>query len=263
MENVIIDKLRKLILHEKSARGIGNIHEAEAFASKIQELLTSHKLGMSDVDFEERDKSEPIEYESVRARDLHCRNKKHRTYWRVVLGTTIAQVNSCRLVGDHDNSVCYFVGRTSDRELAKMVYIYLVELCEDLCVKNAVAEKYNQEDKFNELTDYSGSTTQFQVWMKKYKESWKIGFGKAIVSRLEEMHADMLSNSESSALVHIKKDAVAVDDYLKGKTSKTNMSGKSRSGDGFEAGYAAGASANLSPHRFTGATGRTSRLLGS
>ena len=51
----IIEKLRKLIAHEQSARTIGNIAEAEAFASKIQDLLTAHKLDMSEVDFQARD----------------------------------------------------------------------------------------------------------------------------------------------------------------------------------------------------------------
>ena len=50
MNNPIIEKLRKLIAHEKSARSIGNIHEAEAFASRIQTLLDEHKLSMGEVE---------------------------------------------------------------------------------------------------------------------------------------------------------------------------------------------------------------------
>ena len=35
----VIDKLRKLIEHEKSARHIGSVAEAESFAARIQELM--------------------------------------------------------------------------------------------------------------------------------------------------------------------------------------------------------------------------------
>ena len=50
MENVI-DKLRKIMAHAASAREIGNLAEAEAFAAKAQELLLRHKLDMTEVEF--------------------------------------------------------------------------------------------------------------------------------------------------------------------------------------------------------------------
>jgi len=39
MNEKIIDRLRKLIRHERSAREIGNVAEAAAFAATIQALL--------------------------------------------------------------------------------------------------------------------------------------------------------------------------------------------------------------------------------
>lgn len=53
MENPIIEKLRKLIAMEQSARSIGSLAEAEAFASKVQELLSKHKLEMSEIELDE------------------------------------------------------------------------------------------------------------------------------------------------------------------------------------------------------------------
>jgi hypothetical protein len=46
----IVEKLKKLIEHQNSAAAIGSQKEAEAFASKVQELLSKYKLSMSDVE---------------------------------------------------------------------------------------------------------------------------------------------------------------------------------------------------------------------
>jgi hypothetical protein len=61
MENTIVAKLRKLVAHERSTRSIGSLAEAETFAAKIQDLLTAHKLSMSEIDFQAREEGEPID----------------------------------------------------------------------------------------------------------------------------------------------------------------------------------------------------------
>jgi hypothetical protein len=45
----VIDTLRKLIAHQKSAEQIGNTEEASAFAQKVQELLVKHQLEAADI----------------------------------------------------------------------------------------------------------------------------------------------------------------------------------------------------------------------
>ena len=45
----IIDKLQKLLNHERSARTIGNVAEAEAFAAKISELLFEQRISPASV----------------------------------------------------------------------------------------------------------------------------------------------------------------------------------------------------------------------
>ena len=277
--NPMIEKLRKLIAHERSAREIGNLNEAEAFAEKVQNLLTTHKLSMSEVDFEEREESEPIDWGQVDGADLRCRDKKTKTYWRVTIASAIAEINSCDVVQNGLRSF-FFVGRTSDRELAKMLYIYMIELGEELCKKNANEQRKEEAQKFLDLNDITipesiaalfpksvvppYAEKAFQKWMKVHQNSWKVGFGTAISERLHIKYEDMIGASQSGALVHIKKDALAVDDFLKGKTrqSRTISSG-SVSEAGFAQGQATGNAVNLSPNRFSGATGRASRLLGS
>ena len=274
--NPMIEKLRKLIAHERSARSIGNLAEAEAFASKIQDLLTAHKLEMSEVDFQEREDGEPIDWEKVDGNEIAARSNRTKVYWRVMVARTIAKINGCMVVNDTRSRgrSFFFVGRTSDRELAKMLYIYMVELGEELCVKAAREDREVQSLKFNvhhSIHSFDVPTwmaAAFRSWMKSYRESWKTGFADAIVKRLEDRYEETLkaqAQVSANAIVHIKRDALAVQDFLRGKTKRRrgNVRGDNSNSDGYGRGQSTGNAVNLSPNRFSGATGRASRLLGS
>ena len=271
--NPMIDKLRKLIAHEQSARSIGNLEEAEAFAAKIQNLLTAHKLSMSEIDFQAREDGEPIDWEEVNASDIGTRSKKFKVWWRVIIAKNIAKINSCQVVRGRRNNF-FFVGRTSDRELAKILYIYLVELGEELCSKAERADREIQKLKFNvkhginsfSVPDWARAA--FSSWMKSYRESWKNGFAEAIAKRMEDQYNETLkaqAQTSANAIVHIKRDALAVEEYLKGKTQagRGRINHDKSNADGYARGQSTGNSVNLSPHRFEGATGRSARLLGA
>jgi hypothetical protein len=51
----IIERIKKLIRHEQSARKCSTPEEAAAFAARIQELLIRHKIEMSEIDLSEAD----------------------------------------------------------------------------------------------------------------------------------------------------------------------------------------------------------------
>lgn len=284
----IIEKLRKLIMHEQSARTIGNVAEAEAFASKIQDLLTAHKLGMSDVEFDARDANEPVGYERVDYTEIRGAGHQMKVFWILELAGAVARVNGCEslVMMPHRRArsarSIAFVGRTSDRELAKIVFIYLAELCEELAAKSTKEERDEQAVQFLErnnlpipfwidreqrtaatiIPPYAKSV--FRKWMANYTESWKTGFSSAVSKRLDARYSETLAASgKGGALVHIKKDALAVKEFLSGENVRQAPVRTSSTADGYEAGQSMGESVNLSPNRFDGAKGRASRLLGS
>jgi len=275
MENLIITKLRKLIEHERSARSIGSLAEAEAFAAKIQDLLTAHKLSMSEIDFQAREDGEPIDWEHVDGSEVGRGGRKTKVYWRVVIAKAIAKINSCEIVNEtrsHGNAF-FFVGRTSDREIAKTLYLYLIELGEELVAKSARADREIQTLKFNlrnNICDYDipdWATAAFNRWMKEYRESWKTGFGITIATRLQDRYEETLKTQAAAsinAIVHIKRDALAVRTYLMGKTFRSRgrgVQGHTGNGDGYARGESAGNAVNLSPNRFREA--RASHLIGA
>lgn len=270
--NPMIEKLRKLIAHEQSARSIGNIQEAEAFASRIQDLLTAHKLSMSEVEFQAREDGEPIDWELVDSAEVAGRNKRVRVYWRIKIAKAIAKVNSCVPVNRNTSSF-FFVGRTSDRELAKILYIYMVELGEELCNKAACENRETQALKFNldrHIQSYNvpdWAKPAFNKWMREYRESWKTGFGDAIATRLIARYEETLRAQESvssNAIIHLKRDTLAVQDFLKGKIRRARgVSASTGNDDGYSHGQSTGSAVNLSPRSFGRATGRAGRLLGA
>ena len=274
--NPIIEKLKKLIAHEQSARNIGSLAEAEAFAARIQDLLTAHKLSMSEVDFTAREEGEPIDWEHV--------NGATNLRWRVDIARVIADINSCSVVNQTGSrrKAFFFVGRTSDRQLAKILYEYLTQLGEDLAKKAAKDNRKEQNLRFYDTwkamlikrfgpdsvfsPDPKHEQGAFRKWMKDYTESWKTGFGAAVSKRLKDRYEATLREQEQTsagAIVHIKRDALAVKEFLKGKTRKSSGVIKENDGnqEGFAAGHSTGSAVNLSPNTFAGTTGRTSRLL--
>jgi hypothetical protein len=265
----ILDLLRKLMAHEKSCRTIGNIKEAEAFAARIQSLMDEHRLGMTDVDFTDREETEPISWTHVDSTDEGFTWQKSRRLWQVRLGQALAYCNSCQCVLSRKNgNALSFVGRTSDREFCKVLFIYLLELAEHLNELSCQQEHGQMKfDYVNSLRpDQDWDIHKFNAIMRSFKTSWYEGFSEAVCLRLYDEHRkrrDAAKAAGTTALVHINADAIAVKNYLKGATRKTSGGRRPREINmhGFARGKAQGNAINLSPSRFGDTTGRTARLL--
>jgi hypothetical protein len=272
MENKILERLRLLIAHEKSARTIGSIHEAEAFASKIQAMLDEHKLGMDEVQWTERETQEPIAWQHVNKEDPDFRYSDRRREWQTSLAAAIAKCNGCRaILQNGGGNQLFFVGRTSDRELCKVLFLYLMDLAYDLnelCVKQDKGEqKFKYVNQLQPWQDYD--INAFNTWMRRYKSAWFEGFSDAVCERFHDQYRKMRKQAEDAAsngctaLIHINNDLIEVNKSLRGKVNQTSSGrrGDTRIRDGYERGRRSGESVNLSPKTFSGTTGRTSRLL--
>jgi hypothetical protein len=230
----LIDKLQKLIAHEKSAREIGNIAEAQAFAAKIANLLSEHNLNMSDVEVKEQERSEPIGIETV---DLFQRAT--RVKWIEWLGVAIAETCFCRtlVVGSKQ----LFVGRTSDRQAAAQMFRYLANAGMALADRETLeAAKRNPVESFDRF-----SAARKAVWTQKFRKSYLLGFATAIYTRLKKEREDLKQQSGGCALI-VRKDTAVVQFMA---TIKTHKGGKLRTKadheDGYARGFAAGSGIGL------------------
>ena len=91
MRPALIETLRKLLEHEKSAYAIGNVAEAEAFAEKFQQLMQTHELTMADLGWQAFDVEEEFDREAAARIEKHHESSRHSPSWQEVLGSSLEQ----------------------------------------------------------------------------------------------------------------------------------------------------------------------------
>jgi hypothetical protein len=228
----VMDKLQKLIAHEKSARAIGNIAEAEAFAAKVAELLFKHNLSMSDVEIKEQEINEPIDREYVRG-------EKGRSVWMEMLAQAVATSCFCRHMIIGGTSTQIFVGRTSDRQAAGALYRHLIG-----CAVSLVnAEKRKLRDH-NPHTD----PRRRQKYAHEFGRSYLLGFASAVSKRLEAERRQLETQTQGGTALVLRKNAALDRWWAEREDTFRDSRGLSvnlRNGDGFSRGVAAGNSINL------------------
>ncbi|QNI37501.1 DUF2786 domain-containing protein [Edaphobacter albus] len=236
----IIDKLQKLISHERSAREIGNVAEAEAFASKVQRLLAEHKLTMSEVEFEAQDKDNPINCEDATFPGSST------PAWMKYLSHGIASSCFCEVYSIARANTQTFVGRDSDRLAAVEMYRYLVATANNLCKKET--KTFTEKPAFVLLNKLARHGSKEACAMKSrhlraFKASFLLGFGTAIYKRLMDDKRVAEGNASEQAFGLILRDSVAIRRFaeeqfgvVNGRTVKAGF----RSEEGFQAGKAHG-----------------------
>lgn len=220
MNEKIIDRLKKLIRHQKSAEKISSVNEAKVFADKIQDLLDEHNLSMSEIDISE----EPVDV------DQELLQKCFKREWKRLLVHRIAKINSCQAIYDMPRMI--IVGTLADRQVTFELYTYFADLGEHL---------YTLEAK--------NLKNEYGFVPAKYKGSFMLGYAQTIANRLYLRHkaaVDAIPQT-STALVFIgdklAKSQQFVDDKI--PTKKTRMSMNVGSYDGYDAGKKAANSVAL------------------
>lgn len=258
-----LDLLRKLVKHQQSAAGMGSVHEAEAFANRIQVLLNEYKLSMTDVEFAEREASEPFgAVPVIKGFPIAAQ----RTRWQTMLANGIAKANECEVVWDGNGSNrLFFIGRTSNREMAKELYVYFMNLADTLSEVCADNEKGQIKfDYINSLPpNMDWDVNSFNYIMRGWRAAWYEGFGRALAIRFFEKYAEMMAQAtiatNQTAIVHLRKDEVEIEKYMDKfdfeKTENQGVEPKYVDRRGFASGISAAASIALTNKQVTGPQG--------
>ena len=198
----IIEKLKKLIRHEQSARAIGNIGEAENFAGKIQELLDAHNLSLSDIDVNE--------YKSSVNRSEDGQNAINS--WQKLFIINISELNGCKCI--LSGTLITLVGGEEDRLIVFEIYRYFEKLGRDF------AETALREWKL---------TAEYKRKRKKifhsrlFKKSFLHGFIVALVNRFKEKHEEAKrASSNEQALIFIGNKLAEADSWIERNLKTTN-----------------------------------------
>lgn len=188
----LIEKLQKIHAHSKSAEAIGSEEEAQAFALKLKELLDKHKLGMSDIEWEEHKKEVPIVQTYVSHKKAGLKTSQVRVAWMLDLAREIGSAYSCIiLLINKTRDFCY-VGEKIDGEQARDVYGYMVKVAENLADKEYV--------KFFYECHARGDVTQ----ARDFRQGFLFGFVTRLRERFKEQERQLGQGEPGTALMRIK-----------------------------------------------------------
>jgi len=222
----MIEKLQKLMAMERSARAIGSMAEAAAFAAKVQTLLFEHNLSMSEVEINTSEKEETVDRERV-----DYIGGKASQAWLLMLAGAVAESCFCRHLTVSKQNIQIFVGRTTDRQAAAILFSHLAL---------AALDQSGADAKNARLSNpYRGAGSR-AVWARERRKSFLVGFAVAIRERLVVDRKQLDATTGGCALVLRKSEAVA--NWM--QTHNTGRHTRARtirvSGDGYIQGRAAG-----------------------
>jgi hypothetical protein len=241
----IKEKLRKLIAKENSARDIGNVHEAEAFASKIQELMLAYELEMDDVMKGQGRRVYNVDHELFDPTELL---RGHEGSWVYMLYNICARSCFCSIVIQKrrlkDDEIHIF-GEDTNRELLHYMTVALINKL----------RPYSRKA----FSEYTGSTKR-----NTFIRSFFTGAAMGIKAKLrqQEKH-DYDANQQVAGLVLNKMAAVELfeKDFFKseGGTVTAQKARRPGSTDGFMQGHAVGSNMSINKG-MGGSTGSTKSL---
>lgn len=226
MSEKIIDKLRKLMKHEESARTIGNLNEAENFASKVQDLLMKYKLSVTDIQIEEEAVVDDLTVEIITPGSL----KNRAVRWHSVLLTGICRANNCDCSSETGSNRLTIYGYETDIALCFTLFKYFVGLGEQLSMVDYI--KVSPDERPNH-----------------WRDSWLNGYAKALRVRFMNAHYDAIrtakqAESTSTALMRLDNKDAMVKEFVK-HFGLTKVRSKTTINAAYQRGHETGSSVAL------------------
>lgn len=213
-EDRLLEKLLKIKAMAEGAAAIKSEAEAQAFADMLNALLHKHKLEMSDLEFADLEKTEPVERDTwndynkrvTLMHDAGVRHRKIRVDWMERLASAIARAHCCRIIVVASSSVVQLVGRRSDRAVAEYMIITLTRAAQDLAKKEH--GKYSWE-----IYQRDGNCRA----ANGFKAAFLRSFVLRLIERFDELKRQRTegNTSTSTALVRIDREQKAADDFMK------------------------------------------------
>lgn len=232
----IIDRIRKLHAKAESAKAIGSLEEADAFATAVEKMLMKYKLSQATLTFEEKEAEDPLgmhwlDWDSQDG----MRANKRRIPWIERLAMFVCEAHFCKIIVSRQSNNILIVGREQDRQVAEYMVVMLVRLGTRLADEAYRKERYRCWKK-GALEEAHG-----------YREAFLFGYVKRLRERYAEMRKDELKDNPGVALV-VTRSLAEVDKFMKDSMKTKTASGikmsASHSG-GVDAGRRAADGVNL------------------
>ena len=161
-----------------------------------------------------------------------------RRAWAERLASIIARAYACRILVVSGRSYIIFVGHQSNAVVCEYLFLTMVRAAEKMSDNAAKAFRSQYRAEHGTGDTPTG-----------YRDSWLMGFATRIAERLEaERDSFAKVESQSTALVRVNKEAIAVDSFMNDKyKNKANSIGGNRgfNRDGYEQGKKAANAINI------------------
>lgn len=260
----ILEKIRKLQRHADSAAEIGSEAEAQAFAAKVQELLTAYKLSAADIGSGHKaEESVNITYFGWKSCGLKVR--KARVPWAEQLARLVSRAYYCEFVISlqlketldgrtvySEGGIGILVGADTDRTTAVWMFTVLARFLENLAER-----EYNKA--FYARYNHGGDVSE----VRGFRAGFVFGFLQRLGERFEEeiRKAESGAQSAGSAIVLVRKNSLSkVHDYMRDSMRLKMQRGRGLSdggnGLGKQKGRSAADSLDLGRKAVGGAAGR-------
>lgn len=199
------ERLAKLKAHAESAAKIGSEAEAQAFATKLNQMLLEHGMEISDIEWESEVKEKAVHLDFFASRCTEIpkwARKDVFATWACELALMVAEFSGCRVLvlGNTASKIrgVVFIGLKLNAETAleTMKYLYPAAV---MIAQRAYDKEYNKLYLAKLNTDP----------VKGYRTSFLIGFVQRLRQRFKAHREEMRSQFTGTALVRIS-DALTV-----------------------------------------------------
>lgn len=247
MDAKILEKIAKLKAHAESAKNIGSEAEAEAFATMMQTLLIKHKLSLTDLEYANYEKDDPVGTHRIDYTKYPEFKVKHsRVAWAESLASIVAEAHFCKILVAPRSNKLWLVGREQDAQIAEYMIMTLTRNVEKIADKAYVKYFYACRDQ-GRVEDARG---------------YRASFLKGFVSRLRVRYQEELKREESTtstALIRLTGAMTVVNEFIKKNYTQSASAVRGRegyNGDGYRDGRAAADKVNLKPNAVGGSVPR-------
>lgn len=213
-----IERIKRLLAvkagHERAAtedyapdvNRYASAKEAQAAAVLIQELLAEHKLSLTDIEYEEETRSNPMYREAVYPGEYGEQLAPERVKWSEDLADIVAYSYYCIALTAGDCNLVFITGRRTDVGIARTMFLRLARTALYLMQKDRALKLSLKDMSPDEMSNYL-FTPQGETTDEKFKTSYLTGFVRGVSERLMSNRLRLrLEAGGSNALVRAERD---------------------------------------------------------
>jgi len=244
----ILQRIKHLMNHSKSAKEFGSLVEAESFMTKAIDLMNQYNFSLYDVE-SAKDRTEEDEFKNWGyGEDIPYSDKHLGDAWKFQLMQTITSYNYTSFSFRRHAKTLRVYGRMENVEMSVWLYHFA-----STGLYNLAIDHYNVERKAGRVDARTGAYA--------YKRDFLLG---AIKGLTEKFYEERQKNANTLAVVKVNSAALSKFFYKQNPTARPAAGPGSKPikvGHGYNQGFDAGKNFNFNKPLASGGSSKTVKKL--